>query len=89
MTLRNRPSDDAKKRRPANLYSARNGSRVQVLAVADPMVDQLARQGLRSGDVVLVKNRAPLGGPILVEVRGAVIALGRTLARKISVKAMV
>ena len=88
MTYRNRPPEDAKKRKPPTLYSAKSGSRVQVLVVGGPLVDQLARQGLRAGDVVLVKNRAPLGGPILVEVQGAVIALGRTLARKITVKAL-
>ncbi len=88
MTLRNRTPEDSRKRKPANLYSARSGSRVQVLSVADALADQLARQGLRSGDIVVVKNRAPLGGPVLVEVQGAVIALGRGLARKIAVKAI-
>ncbi len=88
MPLRSPVPDEAKKRKPPSLYSAKSGSRVQVLAIADPLVDQLARQGLRCGDIVLVKNRAPLGGPILVEVQGAIIALGRTLARKITIKAM-
>jgi Fe2+ transport system protein FeoA len=88
VTLRNRPPEEGKKRKPANLYAARSGSRVQVVSVAEPAAGQLARQGLRSGDVVMVRNRAPLGGPILVEVRGAVIALGRALARKVTVRAM-
>ncbi len=88
MTLSDRTPEDGRKRKPANLYSARSGSRVQVLSVAGTVADQLARQGLRSGDIVVVKNRAPLGGPVLVEVQGAVIALGRGLARKITVKAM-
>lgn len=61
---------------------------MQVLSIAGAVAEQLARQGLRSGDIVLVKNRAPLGGPVLVEVQGAVIALGRALARKIMVEAM-
>ncbi len=61
---------------------------MQVLSITGAVADQLARQGLRSGDIVVVKNRAPLGGPVLVEVQGAVIALGRALARKIMVKAM-
>ncbi len=88
MTLSDHIPEDGRKRKPANLYSARSGSRVQVLSIAGTVADQLARQGLRSGDVVVVKNRAPLGGPVLVEVQGAVIALGRALARKITVKAM-
>ncbi len=83
-----RTPEESKKRKVPSLYSAKSGSCVQVLTVAEPLVDQLARQGLRPGDVVLVKNRAPLGGPILIEVRGAVIALGRGLARRITVKAM-
>ncbi len=88
MTPSSRTPDDSRKRKPANLYSARSGSRVEVVSVTGTMVDQLARQGLRSGDIVVVKNRAPLGGPVLVEVQGAVIALGRALARKITVKVM-
>ncbi len=71
------------------LYSSGSGTRVRVLEVPERMVTQLARQGVRSGDVLKVINRAPMGGPILVEVKGATIALGRAVARKIVVQAVV
>ncbi len=71
------------------LYSSGSGTRVRVLEVPERMVTRLARQGVRSGDVLKVINRAPMGGPILVEVKGATIALGRAVARKIVVQAVV
>lgn len=90
MTFGNSPPHDTeKKHKHAPLYSAQSGARVRVVTVPERMTGQLARQGVRSGDVLTVKNRAPMGGPILVEARGTMIALGRALARKIMVQVVV
>ena len=47
---------------------------------------RLAQLGIHIGARLQVRQRAPLGGPILVEVAGSTVALGRALARKVSVK---
>jgi ferrous iron transport protein A len=47
---------------------------------------KLNQYGLYVGDVVRVLRVAPLGGPLLVEVNGREIALGRTVAEKILVE---
>lgn len=47
---------------------------------------KLNQYGLFVGDMVRVVRVAPMGGPILVEVNGREVALGRTLAEKIKVE---
>lgn len=47
---------------------------------------KLNQYGLFVGDIVKVVRVAPMGGPILVEVNGREVALGRTLAEKITVE---
>lgn len=47
---------------------------------------KLNQYGLFVGDIVKVVRVAPMGGPILVEVNGREVALGRTLAKKITVE---
>lgn len=90
MNLRKHPPQDSDHRRKrAVLYSSGSGTRVRVVEVPERMIAQLARQGVRSGDVLKVMNRAPMGGPILVEAKGAIVALGRAVARKIVVQALV
>ncbi len=49
---------------------------------------RLAHLGIQVGATVHVLRAAPLGGPILVEVRGGKVAVGRGLARKVSVRMM-
>jgi len=71
------------------LSSVASGSRVRVLAIPERIARQLVPQGVRPGEFLTVKNRAPIGGAILVAVNGATIALGRALARKIMVKVVV
>jgi ferrous iron transport protein A len=41
--------------------------------------------GIHIGDVMTVVDRAPFGGPVLVEVHGSRVAIGRGLARMIEV----
>ncbi len=50
------------------------------------MVTRLSRLGIVPGAEVTVVSRAPVGGPVLVEVNGARVALGRGVARKVVVK---
>jgi ferrous iron transport protein A len=42
--------------------------------------------GLMPGDMVRIKRQAPFGGPILLEVNGREIALGRGVAKKIEIE---
>lgn len=51
------------------------------------LMDRLTQHGLFPGDYVQVLRRAPWGGPLLVEVHGREIALGRGVANKIVVEA--
>jgi ferrous iron transport protein A len=46
----------------------------------------LKQYGLHIGDQVRVIRQAPLGGPLVVEVNGREIALGRAVAKKIFVE---
>ena len=47
---------------------------------------KLNQYGLYAGDMVRVLRIAPLGGPLLVEVNGRELALGRAVAEKIFVE---
>jgi len=47
---------------------------------------QLALLGIAAGAVLYVRRAAPLSGPILVEVNGSAIAIGRKLAHGIRVR---
>jgi len=49
-------------------------------------VRRLADMGLTPGVEVLVERNAPFGGPIIVQVRGSSVALGRGVASKILVR---
>jgi len=49
---------------------------------------RLAHLGILVGATVHVLRAAPLGGPVLVEVQGTTVAVGRSLARKVSVRMM-
>ena len=46
---------------------------------------KLKQYGLHIGDQVRVVRSAPLGGPVMIEVNGREIALGRPVAEKILV----
>ena len=48
--------------------------------------DRLLQHGLYPGDRARILRSAPLNGPLLVEVNGREIALGRGVARKILVE---
>lgn len=63
------------------------GDVVHLESVDDSLRSKLMQYGLHVGDSLRVLRIAPLGGPILVEVNGREIALGRAVAEKIFVEA--
>ncbi len=68
------------------LLNVPNGKRARLVSVSERLRSRLMQYGLHSGDFVRVLRSAPLGGPLLVEVNGREIALGRTVAEKIFVE---
>ena len=68
----------------------------QVSGPVSVMVDQiqggwdirqrLNQMGIHVGDILTIKQRSRFKGPVLVEVHGIQMALGRGMARHISVK---
>lgn len=70
------------------LLDVKQGDWVRVLRLdgGANVCDKLTQHGLYPGDCVCVLRAAPLGGPLLVDVNGREIALGRGIARKILVE---
>jgi Fe2+ transport system protein FeoA len=69
------------------LTEAALGSHVRVLEVG-PDPDRSARHGIRRGAVLVVESDAPLGGPRIVRAGATRIAIARSLARAIRVRAV-
>lgn len=46
---------------------------------------RLNQMGIHPGDRILVKRSGVMGGPILIQVHGTEVALGRGMARKVIV----
>ena len=70
------------------LLDVKTGSSVRILSLEGGagLQDKLTQHGLYPGDCVRVLRTAPMGGPLLVDVQGREIALGRGVARKILVE---
>jgi ferrous iron transport protein A len=47
---------------------------------------RLEQMGIHPGDIIMVLRYGPLGGPILIEVHGFQVALGRGIASRIFVE---
>ena len=62
------------------------GEIVRLLKPEEALRSKLRMYGLHAGDDIRVLRVAPLGGPLLVEVNGREIALGRSVAEKILVE---
>jgi Fe2+ transport system protein FeoA len=62
------------------------GRPVRVLTVAHADAAELAREGLMPGSVVTVRSRTPLGGPLVVALGRARLALASPLAARINVE---
>jgi ferrous iron transport protein A len=62
------------------------GKSARLIEADDVLRAKLKTYGLHVGDCLHVLRLAPLGGPLLVEVNGRELALGRTVAEKIFVE---
>ena len=62
------------------------GGVARLLKPDEKLHSKLRTYGMHAGDFVRVLRVAPLGGPLLVEVNGREIALGRAIAEKILVE---
>ncbi|MCP4139397.1 MAG: ferrous iron transport protein A [Chloroflexi bacterium] len=70
------------------LSDVKKGDLVRVLRLGggSGLEDKLTQHGIYPGDCIRVLREAPMGGPILVDVHGREIALGRGVAKKIFVE---
>ena len=67
------------------LASAQRGMPVDVLAIGSAAAVQLLVHGIRPGARVIVEGDAPFGGPCIVRVGRARVAIDRRLANAIVV----
>ena len=68
------------------LLDVPNGGYARLISVEARLRSKLMQYGLHIGDRMRVVRSAPLGGPLLIEVDGREIALGRRVAEKIFVE---
>ena len=83
-------SKGAKFRTSVNLYDATRQSDLKVLLISGDydIRHSLNELGIHPGDRIRVLRRAPFGGPLLIETRGAQVAIGRQLAERIRVEVL-
>lgn len=60
------------------------GERRSVVSVEGPGRAELEREGLMAGSVIVVLARTPLGGPVVVQLGRARLALSADVAAKVS-----
>lgn len=72
----------------STLDRIRAGQEVKVVQVVagQSAARQLAQLGIRAGTTLKVQRRAPMGGPVLVDSGSSMVAIGRGMARKVSVQ---
>ena len=58
---------------------------VQIVA-GQSATRQLAQFGVCPGTTLKVRRSAPMGGPVLIDSGGSMVAIGRGMARKVSVQ---
>lgn len=70
------------------LIEAQNGVsiRIESLLTGVGLAAKLRQLGLVPGDIAKVVRHAPFRGPVLLEVNGREIAIGRAIAAKIKVE---
>ncbi len=68
----------------------RAGQEVKVVQIVagQSAARQLAQLGIRAGATLGVRRSAPMGGPILVDSGGSMVAIGRGMARKVRVQTL-
>ncbi len=70
--------------RPASLAQVQVGWRRRVVSVEDSARHELEREGVLPGAVVVVMARTPIGGPVIVELGPARLALSAAVARLVA-----
>ncbi len=70
------------------LINIDNGKKVKILKISGGknIRQHLQCLGIHIGDVVTLKKRSFLGGPVLLEINGYDVALGKGVASKIEVE---
>ncbi len=71
-----------------SLYQAGDHNTLKITGIAgDWAVRRSFNQlGIHAGDCVRVLSRAPFGGPLVIENRGAHVAIGKQLAEQVQVE---
>ncbi len=59
--------------------------KISTLSGAPEIADRLRELGFTTGESIRIVGRAPLGEPLMVEVRGAIVALRKTEAACIQI----
>lgn len=77
-----------RKNMPRNLaqLGENQGARVIDIQGGHGIRQKLSQMGIHPGDVVTILRYGALGGPILIEVHGSQVALGRGIASRIVVE---
>ena len=67
---------------------ARKGDRIRILELTCGwgVRQHFNQMGIHAGDELVVKRRAIFGGPLLVELNGSQMAMGRGMARQVIVQ---
>jgi Fe2+ transport system protein FeoA len=73
-----------------NLYQAKPHSLLRIALISGGwgVRRNLNQMGLHVGDELSIIQKAPFGGPLVIESRGNRVAIGQQLAQKISVEAV-
>lgn len=71
---------------PVSLLALDPGVAARVLKVPPADAERLAAEGLQAGDAIRVEARLPLGGPVVVRIGRARVALARSVAAGIVVR---
>lgn len=72
--------------RPPRLLDASVGEVVTVLAIDRDHLDELALEGVHVGSLLTIRGRAPLGGPLVVGVGRARVAVARSVAATVAIE---
>jgi len=82
------PGEDSHPKDIATIYSMEDGEEGTVVQLGYGMGQRqhLRNLGLREGKIICVKGRQIGGGPIIIDVDGMEIALGRRLASRVLIK---
>lgn len=66
----------------------RAGQEVKVVQIVagQSATRQLAQLGICAGTTLKIRRSAPMGGPVLVDSGGSMVAIGRGMARKVNVQ---